>query len=64
VSPSVDGRIVYAATNAQRRHLIALRADGTIGDAAFQRLEEEIDWAEQGWAQVLPRETRGQEGGE
>jgi len=37
---------------------VALRADGTIGDAAFQRLEVELDWAELGWAQVLPPEHR------
>ena len=43
---------------AQRRRLVALRADGTIGDAAFQRVEEELDWAELGWAQVLPAEDR------
>ena len=44
------------ATSAQRRRLVALRADGTIGDAAFQRVEEELDGAEIGWAQVLPPE--------
>lgn len=49
-----DSSIVHAATGAQRRRLVALRADGTIGDAAFQRLEEELDWTELGWAQVLP----------
>jgi CPA1 family monovalent cation:H+ antiporter len=37
---------------------VALRADGTIGDAAFQRLEEELDWTELGWAQVLPPADR------
>ena len=42
-----------AATDAQRRRLVALRADGTIGDAAFQRVEEELDWAELDWAQLL-----------
>jgi hypothetical protein len=44
---------VRAATEAQRRRLVALRADGTIGDAAFQRVEEELDWAELDWAQLL-----------
>jgi len=53
-----DAAVVHAATGAQRRRLVALRADGTIGDAAFQRLEEELDWAELGWAQVLPPEHR------
>jgi CPA1 family monovalent cation:H+ antiporter len=51
---SADAAVVRAATGAQRRRLMALRTDGTIGDAAFQRLEEELDWAELGWAQVLP----------
>lgn len=53
-----DAAVVHAATGAQRRRLVALRADGTIGDAAFQRLEAELDWAELGWAQVLPPEQR------
>jgi monovalent cation/hydrogen antiporter len=30
----------------QRQALIRLREDGTIGDEAYHRLEEEIDWAE------------------
>jgi hypothetical protein len=50
--------VVRIATAAQRRRLVTLRADGTIGDAAFQRVEEELDWAEMGWAQVLPPERR------
>jgi CPA1 family monovalent cation:H+ antiporter len=45
--------VVHAATMAQRRRLVALRDEGTIGDAAFQRLEEELDWMELGWAQVV-----------
>ena len=53
-----DALVVHAATGAQRRRLVALRADGTIGDAAFQLLEAELDWAELGWAQVLPPEHR------
>ena len=48
-----DAAVVRAATGAQRRRLIALRDEGTIGDAAFQRLEEELDWVELGWAQTL-----------
>jgi CPA1 family monovalent cation:H+ antiporter len=57
-APDADGRdadaaVVRAATDAQRRRLVALRADGTIGDAAFQRVEEELDWAELDWAQLL-----------
>ena len=48
-----DAAVVRAATQAQRRRLIALRSDGTIGDAAFQRIQEELDWAELDWAQLL-----------
>lgn len=50
---NADVSVVQAATAAQRRHLVALRNDGTIGDAAFQRVEEELDWAELDWAQLL-----------
>ena len=48
-----DAIVVRTATEAQRRRLVALRADGTIGDAAFQRLEEELDWAELDWANLV-----------
>ena len=48
-----DAAVVLAATEAQRRRLVALRADGTIGDAAFQRVQEELAWAELDWAQLL-----------
>ena len=34
------------ATSAERQRLLALRADGTIGDAAFQRVEQELDLEE------------------
>lgn len=34
------------AQAAERRRLIELRADGTIGDDAFHRVEEELDWAD------------------
>jgi len=54
-----DAAVVRAATEAARRQLVALRADGTIGDAAFQRVEEELDWAELDWAQFL-RATDGE----
>jgi hypothetical protein len=52
-SQDADAAVVRAATEAQRQRLVALRADGTIGDAAFQRVEEELDWAELDWAQLL-----------
>ena len=51
-----DVAVVRAATDAQRRRLVALRDDGTIGDAAFQRVEEELDWAELDWAQLVRAE--------
>jgi monovalent cation/hydrogen antiporter len=31
---------------AERRRLVELRDDGTIGDDAFHRIEEDLDWAE------------------
>jgi CPA1 family monovalent cation:H+ antiporter len=51
--PDADAAVVRAAIDAQRRRLVALRDDGLIGDAAFQRVEEELDWAELDWAQLL-----------
>lgn len=53
-----DAVVVRAATEAARRRLVALRADGTIGDAAFQRVEEELDWADLDWAQFLRSANR------
>ncbi|WP_345785236.1 cation:proton antiporter [Roseisolibacter sp. H3M3-2] len=50
---ALDDAVVRSATGAQRERLVALRADGTIGDAAFQRVEEELDWAEMDWARYL-----------
>jgi len=44
--PSVDGRIVRVATYAERQRLIALRENGTIGDAAFPQVEQELDTKE------------------
>jgi len=36
------------AIGAARREIVKLRADDVIGDDAFHRLEEELDWAELG----------------
>jgi CPA1 family monovalent cation:H+ antiporter len=49
--PSTNGQTEYAtaaraAMAAERRRLSALRADGTIGDDAFHKVEEELDRAE------------------
>ncbi|HWS72322.1 MAG TPA: cation:proton antiporter, partial [Thermoanaerobaculia bacterium] len=41
-----DAGVIRAATAAERQRLTALRADGTIGDAAFQLIEQELDWEE------------------
>jgi CPA1 family monovalent cation:H+ antiporter len=41
-----DIAVVTTATAAERQRLTALRADGTIGDAAFQQIEQELDWEE------------------
>jgi CPA1 family monovalent cation:H+ antiporter len=54
-----DSVVIRAATEAQRRRLVALRGDGTIGDAAFQRLEEELDWSELGWSEIVNSGSRG-----
>jgi monovalent cation/hydrogen antiporter len=40
------GDAARAALAAERRHLFKLRDDGTIGDDAFHRIEEELDWAD------------------
>ena len=48
-----DAAIIRAATDAQRRRLLTLRADGTIGDAAFQRVETELDSAELDWGHLI-----------
>ncbi|GJG85924.1 sodium:proton antiporter [Gemmatimonadetes bacterium T265] len=57
-----EGTAVQAALAAQRRRLVALRADGTIGDAAFQRVQEELDWMELGWLQVVRPEQAATDG--
>lgn len=44
---------------AARQRLFSLRADGTISDAAFQRVEEELDWAELDWARVTGERAGG-----
>jgi CPA1 family monovalent cation:H+ antiporter len=38
-----DIEVVRLATAAERQRLVELRDDGTIGDAAFQRVEQELD---------------------
>jgi CPA1 family monovalent cation:H+ antiporter len=48
---------LQAAVDAERRRLSELRADGTIGDDAFHRVEEEIDRAELGAESTLGGHT-------
>jgi CPA1 family monovalent cation:H+ antiporter len=38
--------LVCASVQTERRRLGQLRAEGIIGDAAFQRVEKQLDWAE------------------
>jgi len=38
--------VVHTATAAERRRLLELRDNGTIGDTAFQQIEEELDLKE------------------
>jgi CPA1 family monovalent cation:H+ antiporter len=52
-------RAEHATTGAGRRRLEALRADGTIGDAAFQRIEQELDVEELDLEQLLRAESAG-----
>jgi Na+/H+ antiporter len=56
----MDGAPAYVdalrrAQAAERRTLSELRAEGTIGDDAFHRLEEELDWAEINAEAILGR---------
>ena len=39
-------RLRLKAIKLQRKTLERLRIEGTIGDEAYHRLEEELDWAE------------------
>jgi monovalent cation/hydrogen antiporter len=54
-----DAETARRATSAERRRLIDLRADGTIGDAAFQRVEQELDLEELDLQQLVPGEDAG-----
>ena len=54
-----DADIVRRATTAERHRLVALRADGTIGDAAFQRVEQELDLEELDLQQLAPGADSG-----
>jgi monovalent cation/hydrogen antiporter len=51
---NADAAIVRKATSAERQRLVALRANGTIGDAAFQRVEQELDLEELDLQHLVP----------
>jgi CPA1 family monovalent cation:H+ antiporter len=50
-----DAEIARIATAAERKRLLELRRDETIGDAAFQQIEQELDWKELDLEQVVSR---------
>ncbi|MDY7229585.1 Na+/H+ antiporter [Hyalangium rubrum] len=56
---NVDADFVRKATSAERQRLLSLRADGTIGDAAFQRVEQELDLEELDLQQLAPGADAG-----
>ncbi|NOK35583.1 Na+/H+ antiporter [Corallococcus exercitus] len=58
--PTADADMVRSAMAAGRKRLADLRADGTIGDAAFQQVEQELDWSELDLQQILRSESPGQ----
>jgi CPA1 family monovalent cation:H+ antiporter len=45
-APTDHDRLRLRAVRHQRNALERLRSEGTIGDEAYHRLEEELDWAE------------------
>ena len=55
-SATGGAHVVRAAMDAERQRLSTLRAEGTIGDAAFQQVEQELDWAELDSQQLLRSE--------
>jgi len=54
-----EAEIIRRATGAERQRLVALRSDGTIGDAAFQQIEQELDLEELYLQQLAPSALRG-----
>jgi Na+/H+ antiporter len=51
---------VQRATSAERQCLLALRENGAIGDAAFQRLEQQLDLEELHLEQLAPSAERSE----
>ena len=50
---AADIEVLHGALAAERQRLSALRTEGTIGDAAFQRIEQELDWTEMDLQRLL-----------
>ncbi len=50
--------VARLATESQRARLNKLREENKIGDAAFQQIQQEIDWMELGWAQVMRNQEK------
>ena len=48
---SAHGELYRAALKAARQAVLAMRANDEIGDDAFHRVEEELDWIEMGSGQ-------------
>jgi CPA1 family monovalent cation:H+ antiporter len=51
---AIDANIARRATATERRRLVALRTAGTIGDVAFQRVEQELDLEELDLQALVP----------
>ena len=49
----MDGKMARAAGNAERQRLQALRENGTIGDTAYQLVQQDIDLEELDFDQVF-----------
>ena len=56
---TLDAAVARQATSAERQRLLSLREDGTIGDAAFQRVEQELDLEELALQRLAPGDGPG-----
>ena len=51
---ALDASIARTAIRAERDKVIAMRNDGSIGDTAYQRVEQELDFEELGLERLAP----------
>lgn len=56
---AIDANIARRATATERRRLVALRTEGTIGDVAFQRVEQDLDLEELDLQALVPTDEEG-----